>query len=146
MPKMKATIFIKPGRIALEKADPRYRSARRADAHDNDDDMRHRHPYSQGRVSRGKGFNNRSRASWRHRKARVVGHKAFTEGQRVIAGAITPSGHRRLLVRMFEPGWTDKNSGFKAMGGWRFGNTIDGCQAEYVLRARCDGRICARAR
>ena len=23
--------------------------------------------------------------------------------------------------------------GFKAMGGWRFGNTIDGCQAEYVL-------------
>jgi threonine dehydrogenase-like Zn-dependent dehydrogenase len=24
-------------------------------------------------------------------------------------------------------------SGFKAAGGWRFGNTIDGCQAEYVL-------------
>src|SRR5690606_30832534 len=23
--------------------------------------------------------------------------------------------------------------GFKAMGGWKFGNTIDGCQAEYVL-------------
>ena len=23
--------------------------------------------------------------------------------------------------------------GFKAIGGWRFGNTIDGCQAEYVL-------------
>ena len=23
--------------------------------------------------------------------------------------------------------------GFKSMGGWKFGNTIDGCQAEYVL-------------
>ena len=23
--------------------------------------------------------------------------------------------------------------GWKAIGGWRFGNTIDGCQAEYVL-------------
>jgi len=23
--------------------------------------------------------------------------------------------------------------GWKELGGWRFGNTIDGCQAEYVL-------------
>ena len=23
--------------------------------------------------------------------------------------------------------------GFKPLGGWRFGNTIDGCQAEYLL-------------
>ena len=23
--------------------------------------------------------------------------------------------------------------GFKAAGGWKFGNTIDGCQAEFVL-------------
>src|SRR6185312_15095540 len=23
--------------------------------------------------------------------------------------------------------------GWKAIGGWKFGNTIDGCQAEYVL-------------
>src|SRR4051794_28718327 len=23
--------------------------------------------------------------------------------------------------------------GWKPMGGWKFGNTIDGCQAEYVL-------------
>ena len=27
----------------------------------------------------------------------------------------------------------DTKHGFKAIGGWRFGNTIDGCQAEYVL-------------
>jgi threonine dehydrogenase-like Zn-dependent dehydrogenase len=58
----------------------------------------------------------------------------YTEGQRVIAGAITPSGHSYACLCGFgsQDGPGTKH-GFKAMGGWKFGNTIDGCQAEYVL-------------
>jgi len=58
----------------------------------------------------------------------------YTEGQRVIAGAITPSGHSYAsLCGCLSQDGPGTDSGFKAAGGWRFGNTIDGCQAEYVL-------------
>lgn len=49
-------------------------------------------------------------------------------GQRVIAGAITPCGQCHACLDGNQP-----QCGGKAMGGWRLGNTIDGCQAEYVL-------------
>lgn len=52
----------------------------------------------------------------------------YAEGDRVIAGAITPCGQCESCL-----GGTHSQCGGKAMGGWRFGNTIDGCQAEYVL-------------
>jgi alcohol dehydrogenase len=52
----------------------------------------------------------------------------------VIAGAITPSGHSYAsLCGCHSQDGPGTASGFKAAGGWRFGNTIDGCQAEYVL-------------
>jgi threonine dehydrogenase-like Zn-dependent dehydrogenase len=58
----------------------------------------------------------------------------FMEGQRVIAGAITPSGHSAAcLSGCFSQDGAGTKHGFKAIGGWKFGNTIDGCQAEYVL-------------
>lgn len=58
----------------------------------------------------------------------------FREGQRVIAGAITPSGHSAAcLCGCWSQDGTDTKYGFRAVGGWKFGNTIDGCQAEYVL-------------
>ncbi len=58
----------------------------------------------------------------------------FTEGQRVIAGAITPSGWSNACLCGFcsQDGAGTKH-GWKPIGGWKFGNTIDGCQAEYVL-------------
>jgi threonine dehydrogenase-like Zn-dependent dehydrogenase len=52
----------------------------------------------------------------------------YTIGQRVIAGAITPCGQCHACL-----GGSPSQCGGKAIGGWRFGNTIDGCQAEYVL-------------
>ncbi len=60
--------------------------------------------------------------------------EGFQEGQRVIAGAITPSGwsHACLCGYCSQDGAGTKH-GWKPMGGWKFGNTIDGCQAEYVL-------------
>jgi alcohol dehydrogenase len=58
----------------------------------------------------------------------------YQEGQRVIVGAITPSGtSNACLCGCLSQDGVGTKHGFKAMGGWRFGNTIDGCQAEYVL-------------
>jgi threonine dehydrogenase-like Zn-dependent dehydrogenase len=60
--------------------------------------------------------------------------EGYQEGQRVIAGAITPSGHSyACLCGCGSQDGPGTKHGFKAMGGWKFGNTIDGCQAEYVL-------------
>jgi len=58
----------------------------------------------------------------------------YTEGQRVIAGAITPSGwSNACLCGSCSQDGAGTRHGWKPMGGWKFGNTIDGCQAEYVL-------------
>lgn len=60
--------------------------------------------------------------------------KGFREGQRVIAGAITPSGWSNACLCGFcSQDGAGTQHGWKAIGGWKFGNTIDGCQAEYVL-------------
>ncbi|MBA4011422.1 MAG: alcohol dehydrogenase [Phenylobacterium sp.] len=59
--------------------------------------------------------------------------KGYHEGQRVIAGAITPSGwSNACLCGCGSQDGAGTASGWKPMGGWKFGNTIDGCQAEYV--------------
>jgi threonine dehydrogenase-like Zn-dependent dehydrogenase len=71
---------------------------------------------------------------------RIVGHEpvgvieavgsavtGYTVGQRVIAGAITPCGQCYSCL-----GGDAAQCGGRALGGWQMGNTIDGCQAEYV--------------
>ncbi|MBT9531524.1 MAG: NAD(P)-dependent alcohol dehydrogenase, partial [Pseudomonas sp.] len=60
--------------------------------------------------------------------------RGYQEGQRVIAGAICPSFNSYAS----QDGLSSQDGGctchgYKPMGGWRFGNTIDGTQAEYVL-------------
>lgn len=61
------------------------------------------------------------------------GVEGFREGQRVIAGAITPSGwSNACLCGCGAQDGAGTKHGWKAIGGWKFGNTIDGCQAEYV--------------
>ena len=68
----------------------------------------------------------------------VVG---YTEGQRVIAGAICPNfnsyaaqdGAPSQDGSYLIPQGMCGCHGFKATAGWRFGNLIDGTQAEYVL-------------
>lgn len=60
--------------------------------------------------------------------------KGYREGQRAIAGAITPSGwSNACLCGCGAQDGAGTAHGWKPLGGWRFGNTIDGCQAEYVL-------------
>lgn len=60
--------------------------------------------------------------------------QGYHEGQRVIAGAITPSGwSNACLCGCGSQDGARTRHGWQAIGGWRFGNTIDGCQAEFVL-------------
>jgi threonine dehydrogenase-like Zn-dependent dehydrogenase len=71
---------------------------------------------------------------------RIVGHEpvgviaelgaavsGYEIGQRVITGAITPCGQ---CERCLGGQWAQ--CGGRAAGGWKLGNTIDGCQAEFV--------------
>jgi threonine dehydrogenase-like Zn-dependent dehydrogenase len=72
---------------------------------------------------------------------RIIGHEpvgmiaelgsavtGYSIGQRVVTGAITPCGQCHSCLDGHAA-----QCGGRAMGGWRLGNTIDGCQAEYVL-------------
>ena len=60
--------------------------------------------------------------------------QGYVEGQRVIAGAICPSGYSNAcLDGLYAQDGQSGPHGLKPMGGWRFGNTIDGAQAEYLL-------------
>jgi alcohol dehydrogenase len=55
------------------------------------------------------------------------GVTGYQIGQRVVVGAITPCGQCNSCLDGYQA-----QCGGKAMGGWQFGNTIDGCQAEYL--------------
>jgi threonine dehydrogenase-like Zn-dependent dehydrogenase len=65
----------------------------------------------------------------------------YTEGQRVIAGAISPNfnsyaaqdGLASQDGSYLVPQGLCGCHGYRATAGWRFGNLIDGTQAEYVL-------------
>ena len=59
----------------------------------------------------------------------VVG---FEIGERVIVGAITPCGQCHACLGG-KPAQCGHGAGYEAIGGWRFGNTINGAQAEYLL-------------
>ena len=61
-----------------------------------------------------------------------VGVTGYKVGDRVIVGAITPCGQCNACLsgNLSQCG---HGSGYEAIGGWRFGNTINGAQAEYLL-------------
>jgi threonine dehydrogenase-like Zn-dependent dehydrogenase len=61
-----------------------------------------------------------------------AGVTGYEVGDRVLVGAITPCGqcHACLSGHLSQCG---HGSGYEAIGGWRFGNTINGAQAEYLL-------------
>lgn len=60
--------------------------------------------------------------------------RGYEENQRVIAGAICPCGYSNAcLDGLHSQDGQSSTHGLKPLGGWRFGNTIDGSQAEYLL-------------
>jgi threonine dehydrogenase-like Zn-dependent dehydrogenase len=60
------------------------------------------------------------------------GVSGYAIGDRVLVGAITPCGQCRGCLSGH---WSQcgHGEGYEAIGGWRFGNTINGAQAEYLL-------------
>ena len=125
---MKAAVFVEPGRIVLQdkpmpKVGPRDALLRvtttticGTDVHI----LKGEYP-----VARGLTVGHEPVGVIEALGAAVTGYEI---GQRVIAGAITPCGQCYACL-----GGNPSQCGGKVMGGWRLGNTIDGCQAEYVL-------------
>ena len=75
----------------------------------------------------------------------IIGHEAvgiadelgpgvsgYDIGDRVLVGAITPCGQCRACLsgHLSQCG---HGAGYEALGGWRFGNTINGAQAQYLV-------------
>lgn len=60
-----------------------------------------------------------------------AGVSGYEVGDRVLVGAITPCGQCRACLsgNLSQCG---HGKGYEALGGWRFGNTINGAQAEFL--------------
>ena len=60
------------------------------------------------------------------------GVTGYQVGERVLVGAITPCGQCRACLsgQLSQCGHGDD---YQPIGGWRFGNTINGAQAEYLI-------------
>ncbi len=134
MAKMKAAVFVEPGRIELEDKpipdvgplDALLRITTTTICGTDVHILKGEYPVAK-RLTVG------------HEPVGVIeklgsGVRGYEEGQRVIAGAITPSGHSyACLCGCASQDGPGTRHGFKAAGGWKFGNTIDGAQAEYLL-------------
>jgi alcohol dehydrogenase len=61
-----------------------------------------------------------------------AGVTGYEIGDRVLVGAVTPCGQCRACL---SAQWAQCGHGtdYQALGGWRFGNTINGVQAEYAI-------------
>ena len=59
------------------------------------------------------------------------GVTGYEVGERVLVGAITPCGQCRACFSG-QHSQCGHGAGYEAIGGWRFGNTIHGAQAEYL--------------
>ena len=133
MPKMKAAIFVEPGRIVLDEKpipdigplDALIRITTTTICGTDVHILKGEYP-----VAKGLTVGHEPVGVIEKLGSAVTG---YHEGQRVIAGAITPSGHSNACLCGYgsQDGAGTKH-GWKAIGGWKFGNTIDGCQAEFV--------------
>lgn len=128
MAKMKAAVFVEPGRIALEEKPipspgPGEALVRVTTTTICGTDVH---------ILKGE-YPVEKRLTVGHEPVGVVaalgaGVEGFREGQRVLAGAITPCGQ---CSSCFEG--HHSQCGGRPMGGWQLGNSIDGAQAEYVV-------------
>ena len=127
MRNMKATVFVRPGKIILDEkpipalgpGDALVKVTTTTICGTDVHILRGEYPVEPGRIVD-------------HEPVGVIaklglGVTGYTVGQRVIVGAITPCGQCGSCLDGHQ-----SQCGGKAVGGWRFGNTIDGCQAEYV--------------
>jgi alcohol dehydrogenase len=124
---MKAAVFVAPGRIELQErpipaigpTDALLRVTTTTICGTDVHILKGEYPVSSGRIVG-------------HEPVGVIaafgaGVTGYVIGQRVIAGAITPCGQCESCLSGHS-----SQCGGTAMGGWKLGNTIDGCQAEFV--------------
>jgi threonine dehydrogenase-like Zn-dependent dehydrogenase len=124
---MKAAVFVAPGRIELQErrvpaigaTDALLRVTTTTICGTDVHIMKGEYPVAAGRI-----VGHEPVGVIAALGAAVTGYRV---GQRVITGAITPCGQCETCLA-----GTLSQCGGKAMGGWKLGNTIDGCQAEYV--------------
>ena len=125
---MKAAVFVEPGRIVLDDkpipeigpSDALVRITTTTICGTDIHILKGEYPVERGRI-----IGHEPVGVIEKLGSAVVG---YAEGQRVVVGAITPCGqcHSCLDGHLAQ-------CGGHVIGGWRFGNTIDGCQAEFVL-------------
>jgi alcohol dehydrogenase len=135
MRSMKAAVFVEPGRIVLDEkpvpavgpGDALVRVTTTTICGTDIHILKGEYPVERGRIIG-------------HEPVGVIeelgpGVRGYQVGQRVVVGAITPCGqcHACLDGHGSQCGGSTPHGHPQALGGWRFGNTIDGCQAEYVL-------------
>ena len=134
MPKMRAAIFVEPGRIVLDDKpipdvgplDALVRITTTTICGTDVHILKGEYPVAKG-LTIG------------HEPVGIIEKlgsavEGYAEGQRVIAGAICTSGHSHAaLCGCHSQDGPGTPHGWKPLGGWKFGNTIDGTQAEYVL-------------
>ena len=134
MRSMKAAVFVEPGRIVLDEkpvpevgpGDALIRITTTTICGTDIHILKGEYPVERGRIIG-------------HEPVGVIeelgpGVSGYQVGQRVIIGAITPCGQCLSCLdgHGAQCGGSTPRGYAKALGGWRFGNTIDGCQAEYV--------------
>lgn len=140
-PKMKAAIFVGPGRIELADkpipdvgpTDALIRITTTTICGTDIHILKGEYPVAQGLTV------GHEPVGVIHKLGSTV--RGYSEGQRVIAGAICPSftsyssqdGSPSQDGSYLIPAGQCGHHGYKATAGWRFGNIIDGTQAEYVL-------------
>jgi alcohol dehydrogenase len=122
MPKMKAAVFVEPGRIVLDDKpvpdvgplDALLRITTTTICGTDIHILKGEYP-----VKRGLTIGHEPVGVIEKLGNAVTG---FAEGQRVIAGAITPSGHSAAcLSGCFSQDGPGTKHGFKAIGGWNSG-------------------------
>jgi threonine dehydrogenase-like Zn-dependent dehydrogenase len=68
------------------------------------------------------------------------GVSGYAPGDRVLVGAVTPCGQCRACLSG-QSSQCGHGEGYESIGGWRFGNTIHGAQAEYLLVPYAQGNL-----
>lgn len=124
---MKAAVFVRPGRIELQDkpvpgigpGDALVRITTTTICGTDVHILKGEYPVQPGRIVG-------------HEPVGVIaalgeGVSGYRTGQRVIVGAITPCGQCHSCLDGHQA-----QCGGKAAGGWQFGNTIDGSQAEFL--------------
>lgn len=134
MAKMKATVFVEPGRIALEEKDipdigPKDALIRITTTTICGTDIH---------ILKGE-YPVESGLTLGHEPIGIIEKlgsqvKGYKEGQRVLCAAVTPCGVcSSCLMGFHSQCGSESSTGWKVAGGWKIGNYLDGCQAEYFV-------------